>query len=199
MSDGELTKGVTEDADPSQDDALQIDQKADHSAVIEAILFSSDSPISPKRLSSLIESVDIRTVRRCVAALNKAYDDRNAAFRIEEIAGGFQMLTLPEFEPWIRAMRKTKSETKLSAASLESLAIVAYKQPITRAAIESIRGVGCGEVLRTLMERGLVKIVGFAEELGRPRLYGTTSRFLDIFGLRDLSELPKVSELTVPE
>ena len=112
------------------------------------------------------------------------------AFRIEAAAGGFQMLTQSCFNPWLSKLIKVRSETKLSPAALETLAIVAYKQPIMRVDIESIRGVAAGEMVRQLIDKGLVKIVGRAEELGRPLLYGTTRKFLEIFGLNNLKDLP---------
>jgi segregation and condensation protein B len=118
---------------------------------------------------------------------------------VEEIAGGFQLLTRPEFHPWLARARHTGHDLRLSPAARETLAIVAYRQPIMRADIEGIRGVQCGEVLRLLMERGLVKIAGRDTSLGRPVLYGTTKRFLQVFGLRNLSDLPMAEELKPPK
>ena len=109
------------------------------------------------------------------------------------------MMTLPAFNPWISKLIKVRSDNKLTPAGLETLAIVAYKQPIIRADVEAIRGVASGEVLRNLMYKGLVKIVGRAEILGRPMLYGTTKKFLDAFGLNTLKDLPKIEELKAPE
>lgn len=123
----------------------------------------------------------------------------NCAFRIEEIAGGYQMMTLPAYNPWLRKLLRVRTDNKLTQAALETLAIVAYKQPLIRADIEAIRGVASGEVLRNLMYKGLVKIVGRAEVLGRPMLYGTTRRFLDVFGLKSLKDLPNVEELKKPD
>ena len=115
-----------------------------------------------------------------------------SAFQVEEIAGGYQLLTRPEFHPWLVRLRQTAGEPKLSGALLETLAIVAYRQPIMRADLEAIRGVHCGDILRQLMERGLVRIAGRDDSLGRPVLYGTTKKFLATFGLRDLRDLPPV-------
>ena len=168
-------------------------------AVVEAILFATDGPIPPSKLAAIVGTGTARDMRKVVAELNARYQDQGAAFRIEEIAGGYRMYTLPEFSPWVSQLQKTRAESKLSAAAMETLAIVAYKQPAVRADVEAIRGVGCGEVLRSLMEKGLIKVVGYAEELGRPRQYGTTKKFLEVFGLRDPSDLPKVGELQPPE
>jgi segregation and condensation protein B len=109
------------------------------------------------------------------------------------------MMTLPEYNNWLKNLLRQRADNKLSPAALETLAIVAYKQPIIRADIEAIRGVACGEMVRSLMYKGLVKIVGKAEVLGRPLLYGTTKKFLEVFGLNDLKDLPKAEELKQPE
>jgi segregation and condensation protein B len=120
------------------------------------------------------------------------YAEEGAAFQVEELAGGYQLLTRPEFHPWLVRLRRTAGEPKLTGALLETLAIVAYRQPIMRADLEAVRGVRCDEALRQLMERGLVRIAGRDDSLGRPVLYGTTKKFLQAFGLRDLRDLPPV-------
>lgn len=167
-------------------------------SVVEAILFASDAPLTASKIVEIVGAGDVREVKRHIAALNERYDANAAAYRIEEIAGGFQMLTRPEFHTWLRKLNRARTESKLSQAALETLAVVAYKQPILRADAEAIRGVSCGEMLNRLRELGLIKIVGRAEEIGRPILYGTTKRFLDVFGLSDLGELPQVEELRPP-
>lgn len=167
--------------------------------IVEAVLFSSDSPMPASRIASVIGVLSSREIRAIVERLNDKYAQANCSFRIEEIAGGFQMMTRPEFSNYLQQLYKVRSESKLSPAALETLAIVAYKQPVLRAEIEAIRGVACGEVLRSLMEKDLVKIVGRAEELGRPMLYGTTKRFMQVFGLASLEDLPKVPELLPPK
>jgi len=134
-------------------------------------------------------------VRAGVEHLNQLYTETGRSFRIESLAGGFRVMTLPEFAGAIAAFQGARARTSLSPAALEALAIVSYKQPITRAKLEAIRGVACGEILRSLMERRLVTIVGRAEELGRPMLYGTTARFLEVFGLSSLKDLPTITEL----
>ncbi|MDZ4755393.1 MAG: SMC-Scp complex subunit ScpB [Phycisphaerae bacterium] len=130
-----------------------------------------------------------------IARLNAAYEATGRAFRIEAISAGYQVLTLPAFGPLLARLRGDRHQSKLSQAALETLAIIAYRQPILRADLESIRGVACGEVLKSLMDRRLVRIVGRAEEVGRPMLYGTTREFLRVFGLATTNELPQAREL----
>ncbi len=167
-------------------------------SVLEAVLFASDEALTPARIANIIE-VDTRQVRRHIKELNAKYKANNNAFRIERIAGGFQMLTLSPYNHWLRKLLRARSDNKLSPAALETLAIIAYKQPIIRADIEAIRGVAAGEVIRSLMYKGLVRIVGRAEVIGRPMLYGTTKKFLEVFGLNSIKDLPKVEELKKPE
>ena len=167
--------------------------------VIEAVLFASDEPIKAIKLTDIAEAGTVKQVRRCVRDLNSKYRRGGFSFRIEKIAGGYQMMTLPVFNPWLSKLLKVRSDSKLSPAALETLALVAYKQPIIRADIEAVRGVASGEVLRNLMYKGLVKIVGRAEVLGRPMQYGTTKKFLEVFGLNSLKDLPNVEELKNPQ
>ena len=182
--------------DPSAADGAE-DSELTVESVIEAVLFASDESLTPARLAGIVES-GVKQVREHIENLNKKYRAANNAFRIEQIAGGYQMLTLSPYNHWLKKLLRVRSDGKLSAAALETLAIVAYKQPVMRADIEVIRGVAVGEVLRGLMYKGLVKIVGRAEVLGRPMLYGTTKKFLEIFGLNSLKDLPKVEELKKP-
>jgi len=167
-------------------------------SVIEAILFATDEPLTEGRLAKIVETTSGQ-VRKCIKALNEKYEKNHNAFRIEQIAGGHQMLTLGAYDSWLRKMLKARSDSKLSPAAMETLAIIAYKQPVIRVDIEAIRGVAVGEVIRSLMYKGLVKIVGRAEILGRPMLYGTTKKFLEVFGLHSLKDLPKAEELKRPE
>jgi len=168
--------------------------------VIEAILFASDEPLSAERLVTIAElNGGTKQVKKCIETLNEQYRQSGRAFRIEEIAGGYQMMTLPEYNIWLKKLLRERGDNKLSPAALETLAIIAYKQPVIRADVEGIRGVACGELIRSLMYKGLVKIVGKAEILGRPLLYGTTRKFLEVFGLNDLKDLPKAEELKQPE
>ena len=162
---------------------------------VEAALLTTDRPVPAAKLSEALGGAGVKDVNAAVATLNALYEQTGRSFRIEPLAGGWQILTLPRFAPVLAALHKTRAQTRLSAAALETLAIIAYKQPILRADIEAIRGVACGEVLRSLMDRRLVKIVGRAEVLGRPMLYGTTKAFLEVFGLASIKDLPKAEEL----
>lgn len=169
-------------------------------AAVEAMLISVDRPIPAAKIAEplgplLDAAVDAAAVEASVARLNDAYDREGRAFRIEPVSGGFRLMTRPEHAPVIAAMHRARATTRLSRASLETLAIIAYRQPMTRAELEAIRGVACGEVLRSLLERRMIKITGRAEELGRPMLYGTTAQFLDAFGLATIKDLPKPEEL----
>jgi len=167
-------------------------------SVIEAVLFASDEPLTVKRLAGIVETGN-RQIREHIDALNDKYQAGNSSFRIEQIAGGYQMLTLSVYNNWLKKLLRARDESKLSSAALETLAIIAYKQPVIRADIEAIRGVAVGEMVRSLMYKGLVKIVGRAEVLGRPMLYGTTRKFLETFGLNSLKDLPKTEELKKPK
>ena len=163
----------------------------------EAVLFASDEPLSVERLADIV-GTGVKQIRRHIKNLNDKYQANNNAFRIEQIAGGYQMLTLSPYNHWLKKLLRVRSDSKLSPAALETLAIIAYKQPVIRADIEAIRGVAVGEITRGLMYKGLVKIVGRAEVLGRPMLYGTTKKFLEVFGLNSLKDLPKIEELKQP-
>jgi segregation and condensation protein B len=180
------------------EDEINVKNELTAESVIEAVLFASDEPLSDARLAGIVE-VNVKQVRQYIQNLNDKYEANNNAFRIEQIASGYQMLTLSTYNHWLQKLLRVRSEGKLSSAALETLAIIAYKQPVMRADIEAIRGVAVGEVIRSLMSKGLVKIVGRAEVLGRPMLYGTTKKFLEIFGLNSLKDLPKVEELKKPD
>jgi segregation and condensation protein B len=167
---------------------------------IEAMLFASAEPVRSRKLADALKDtgIDGRAVRKIVAQLAREYEETQRGFIIEAIAGGFQMLTRPDHAEYVAALFGGGGGGKLSQAALETLAVVAYKQPVTRADIEAIRGVQAGPLLRALLHKGLIKITGRAEVLGRPLLYGTTKRFLEHFGLKSLNELPKVEELPKP-
>jgi len=162
---------------------------------IEAILFVSEHPVSLSRLEGLVETVDRPQIRQYLAELGADYDSQGRAFALQEIAGGYQLTTRPECAETIAKLQKSRADHRLSTAALETLAIVAYKQPIGRADIESIRGVQSGPLLRALLDRGLVRVVGREEALGRPVLYGTSERFLEILGLSSIRDLPRPEEL----
>ena len=187
------------------DEAVDAEEKSADStaesidlAILEALLFSTHHPLTAARLAELVET-SVKPIRQAVRALNQQYADGQRSFRIEQVAGGYQMLTLPAFAGIIKKHQQKEADAKLTKAALETLAIIAYKQPILRADIESIRGVMCGETVRSLMEKHLVKIAGRAEEPGRPILYGTTKRFLEVFGLNALKDLPKGAEGLKPK
>jgi segregation and condensation protein B len=167
-------------------------------AVIEALLFCSERPVTAARLAELAGAADGRQARAVVLELKREYDEQGRAFGIEEIAGGFQLLTRPQFAPHVSKLHSRQQQESLTKAALETLAIVAYRQPITRAAVEDIRGVQSGHLLRALTEKRLLRVVGKSDELGRPLLYGTTRYFLEAFGLRSLGDLPKKPEFGPP-
>jgi segregation and condensation protein B len=162
---------------------------------VEAILFLAREPLGSRKLAQFAGLADGTEARTIVRRLNRQYDEEGAAFRAEEVAGGFQLLTRPKFGSWLRRVHRNAVEGGFSAPALETLAVVAYRQPVLRADVEAIRGVDCGEILRQLMDRDLVRIVGRSQELGRPILYGITKRFLQVFGLRGLEDLPRAAEL----
>ena len=169
----------------------------DLTAQTEAILFASDRPVTAGKICQATETASQAAVRNAVDALNARYEQSGATFRIKAIAGGYQMQTLPEYDEVLGRLFQTRKDARLSQAAIETLAIISYRQPILRADVEAIRGVATGEVLRTLIEKQMVKIVGRAEVLGRPMLYGTTKKFLETFGLSSLKDLPNVEELRV--
>jgi segregation and condensation protein B len=164
-------------------------------ARVEAVLFLAREPLSSRKLAKLANLADGSEARQLVRGLQSRYDRSRRAFQVEEVAGGFQMLTRLQFAPWIRQWSGANSAVRLTGPALETLAIVAYRQPVLRAEVEAIRGVACDEILRQLMERELLRIVGRSSELGRPILYGTTRRFLELFGLKSLDDLPPSRQL----
>lgn len=182
-----ILKVISEPSIPTEsDDGLQR---------LEAVLFLAREPLTSRKLSQYANLADGTQARTLVRRLNERYDAAGRAFRVEQVAGGYQLLTRRKFAPWLRRLEHVPGETRLSAPALETLAVIAYRQPVPRADIEAVRGVNCGEILRQLMERELVRIDGRSEELGRPYLYSTTRRFLQIFGLVNLEELPGRDEL----
>lgn len=167
------------------------------SRMVEALLFATDAPLSAGDIARLDESWDEERVEALVAELKAEYERDSRAFDIFEIAGGYQLLTRPEFSLVLERFDTVPAPSRLSAPALETLAIIAYRQPVGRAEVEEIRGVGAGGVLKTLQERALVEVVGRGEGLGRPLLYGTTRTFLDHFGFRSLADLPRPDELPI--
>jgi segregation and condensation protein B len=162
--------------------------------MVEAALLTADEPLPARRLAHAAGLPDAATARRLVHRLQSLYDTDGSAFQVEELAGGYQLLTRAEYHRWLVRLRRGGLDVRLTPAARETLAIVAYRQPITRADVEAIRGVHCGEILRLLMEKGLIRIAGRHDSLGRPVLYGTTKKFLQVFGLRTIKDLPRREE-----
>jgi segregation and condensation protein B len=164
--------------------------------LVEALLFSSDRPLGGGKIASIIgKGVRGGDVRGAVERLNTGYAEEGRAFEIADVAGGYQMVTRPEFFPLIQKLRTDEKSARLSEAALDTLAVIAYRQPILKADINHIRGVESGPLLRTLIEKNLVRIAGRADQPGRPILYGTTKKFMEVFGLKSLSDLPKPEAL----
>tara|TARA_R110000868_G_scaffold241497_3_gene496659 strand:+ start:371387 stop:372049 length:663 start_codon:yes stop_codon:yes gene_type:complete len=171
-------------------------------AALEALLMTADRPIKAQAIIdplNLLEQskaqITPESLDAAIDTLNQEYESTNRSFRIERVAAGYRIMTLPEFAPVVAAMHRARAGTRLTRTQLETLSIIAYRQPVTRAELENIRGVACGDIVRALMDRQLVKITGRAEVLGRPMLYGTTPRFLDTFGLANIKDLPKPEEV----
>ncbi len=170
--------------------------RAEARRVIEALLFTSEKPIAVDQIKEVLDEIDSKDIRAIILELKSEYETLGRSFKIYEVAGGFQMVTEPAFAGYLKRFYKAKSKDKLTKPALETLAIIAYRQPITRADIEDIRGVNVDGVVKTLADRLLIKITGRKDAPGRPILYGTTKEFLERFGLSSLSELPKLSEFT---
>ena len=162
--------------------------------IVEAVILASPEPISAARIAELLPRCNPTKVRALVKELNEAYVESHRAFEIWEVAGGYQLRSLPEFAPYLKQIQKTRP-LRLSNAALEVLSVVAYRQPVTRGEIDHIRGVDSGAVLRSLLDRQLVRIAGHREVPGRPIVYATTRRFLEVFGLGRLGDLPNLREL----
>lgn len=188
---------VSAPADETSPTETEVDPEVTIESVIEAVLFASDEPVTLTKLAAIVETTGKQS-KQCIQQLNERYQASQSAFRIEQIAGGLQMLTLPCYNLWLQKLIRVRGESKLSPASIETLAIIAYKQPAIRTDIEAIRGVASGEMIRGLMSKGLVKMVGRADIIGRPMQYGTTKRFLEVFGLDSLQDLPTIEELKRP-
>src|SRR6478735_8269794 len=168
---------------------------SDLKAIVEALIFASPEPVTVKTLVKLLGSEPKEDVLAAIEEVRKDYE-RPGGLQLVEVAGGYQIVTRPELHEWVRRLFHERTTTKLSVASLETLAVIAYKQPITSPEIAEIRGVNTAGVLGTLIERKLIKIVGRKQVVGRPFLYGTTREFLTRFGLNDLSDLPKVEDMS---
>ncbi len=175
--------------------ALKIESVAQAKAIVEALLFSAGDPVSLKRLSKAMGGMNVNDVRGIVAQLMEDYEQSQRGLQVIEMAGGFQLSTRPEYADWILELTGQKRRSPLTSAALETLAIIAYKQPITRAEVDAIRGVESGGVVRTLLDLELIEVKGRKEVLGKPQLYGTNEKFLRAFGLKQLEELPSIQDL----
>ncbi len=162
--------------------------------IIESLLFVAEEPLTLEKLKSILETVEAKEIKSSLQTLADQYETRGGGFMLYEVAGGWQLRSRPEYNEWIKRMLQP-SPQRLSKPALETLAIVAYNQPIIRADIEHIRGVDCGGVLRQLMERKLIRVLGRKEIPGRPLIYATTRLFLELFGLKDLKDLPSPKEI----
>ena len=176
----------------------------DKKRIIEALLFGSDEPLTPRQIIDVLWSAESGSPRlrvreeevlMIIRELNAEYVQSNRSYRIIQVAGGFQFATMPEFAEWLGRLMKEKAKRKLTQATIETLSVIAYKQPVTKPEIEAIRGVNADYAIQKLLERGLITIIGRAATPGRPLLYGTTQEFLKHFGINDLSELPKPREI----
>ena len=188
-SDAEARDGAIEES--QEDDAQSATPLEVNLGALEAMLMSTHHPLTAGRLAEMLDLDSTKPLRKAIKELNTQYQSSGRSFRIEQVAGGFQILTLPDFGEYLKKLHQKETDAKLTKAAMETLAIIAYKQPILRAEVEAIRGVACGETIRSLMEKHLVKIAGRAEEPGRPILYGTTKRFLELFGLNSIKDLPQ--------
>ena len=166
----------------------------DPKAIVEALLFVAEEPLSVERLKEILEGYGRKEIVALLQELQAFYEQEGRGLKLYEVAGGYRLATRPELHPWVQRLKAVRP-TRLSRAALETLALIAYRQPITRAEIEAIRGVAVDGVLKTLAEKDLIRIVGRKKEVGRPILYGTSKAFLEYFGFKDLSELPALREL----
>lgn len=165
--------------------------------IVEAILFASETPLTPEEIARASEGLDAAGVEAAIEELRAEYEREERAVQIYRLGDGYQVLTRPEYAPYLERFDSIPKVSRLSQAALETLAIIVYRQPVSRVEIDEIRGVNTGPVLRTLQERGLIEVVGRAEGLGRPLLYGTTKQFLEHFGLRSLEDLPRPEDLAI--
>lgn len=162
--------------------------------IVESLLFVADEPLTIERLKQIISGAETKALREALEELTADYETRQGGFYLNPVAGGYQIRTRPEYMEWIKRLLQPKPQ-RLSKAALETLAIIAYKQPVIRSDIEQLRGVDCGGVLRVLLERKFIRVLGRKEIPGRPLIYATTKRFLEVFGLKNLKDLPTPKEI----
>ena len=163
--------------------------------IIEALLFANDGPLDISRIKVVLDGISTKEIKKHIAKINDSYKENGSPFEIIEVAGGYQIVTREEYTEWIAKLNKARAAGRMTQKALETLAIIAYKQPITKAEMESIRGVNVDGVVRTLIERNLISITGREKAPGNPLLYGSTKFFLESFGLKNLSDLPKLKEI----
>ncbi len=163
--------------------------------IIEALIFASDGPLDIPKIKTVLDGLNAKSIKKHISEINKQYETSGSPFEVIEVAGGYQIVTREEYAEWIGRLNKARAAGRMTQKALETLAIIAYKQPITKAEIESIRGVNVDGVVRTLIERNLISITGREKAPGNPLLYGTTKFFLESFGLKSLSDLPKLKEI----
>ena len=183
---------------PSNTDAFN-PVRTEKMARLEAVLLVAAEALSLRKLVSYATLADSTEAEQLIETLNQCYNAGDSAFFIEQVGNGYQLMTRPQFAPWLSKVHQRKARLSLSPAAMETLTIIAYRQPVTRADVESLRGVQSAEMLKHLLERGLIRIAGTEDSLGRPYLYGTTSLFLENFGLRSLAELPNADELRMQD
>jgi len=162
-------------------------------AVIEALIFASDTPLALEKICIILSDVEKTEIKEAFEKLVLEYNERQGGIYLQEVAGGFQFRTRPELSPWVKKLKSTKPHS-LSPQAMETLAIIAYKQPIVKSEIESIRGVDVGAPLKSLLDKKLIRIVGRKDVPGKPIIYGTTKKFLEVFNLKDLLDLPNLRE-----
>ncbi|MBW1739904.1 MAG: SMC-Scp complex subunit ScpB [Deltaproteobacteria bacterium] len=163
-------------------------------AIVESLLFVSDTSLTIDKIKTVLEIEDRKAIHNVLTTLAEEYESQKRGFFLAEVAGGYQLRTRPEYGQWIRRLKQTRP-ARLSRAALETLAVIAYKQPVLRSDIEHLRGVDCGGILRMLLERRLIRVLGRKDLPGRPIIYGTTKRFLELFDLKDLGDLPTPKDL----
>ncbi len=163
--------------------------------ILECLLFISDKPLTSKKIVGVTGIEDENKIQSAMRSLKKDYDDRNSSLQVSTIAGGYQLSTKKEFSKWVRKLYEQQVTYRLSASALETLSVIAYKQPVTRVEIEKVRGVDVSGVLRSLLDKKLIKVAGKKDAIGRPSLYRTTDNFLMYFGLKDISDMPDIDEI----
>jgi len=170
-------------------------EKSELKSIVEALIFASDRPLNVAEIKEVLTESDEESIRQFIKELNQEYNDTKRSFSIQEVASSFRMVTKPEYSRWLKEFYKSRMKERLSRPSLETLAIIAYKQPVIKPEIEALRGVNVDGVIVTLLEKNLIKIAGRKDTIGRPLLYATTDEFLHHFGLSSLSEMPGLPEV----